>query len=175
MISPVPVGEFLRPPPHSVVSRFVAAQILVLMLHETEVEGVTIMIEENTDWLDNAFIVYFFMPYFGDERKMYGADLPTKTLLNAVGDLCQTRYLVSGYFCRCLVPSLAGINVENVEAQAQALVRLDFVAGRYSLKAHTMSTTGRPPLARTGRCLLCNPRQFLHAPIVESDVCVGAD
>lgn len=73
---------------------FVTAQILVLLLHESEVEDVRYIIKEDTRWLDDAYIVYFFAPTFGVDGIVNDGDLPTKALLNAVGDLCQTRCLV---------------------------------------------------------------------------------
>lgn len=59
--------------------------------HEKEGVQELIRSEEEFGVLDNAYIVYFSAPYsLGEE--VDGGDLPTKALLNAVGDLCQTRY-----------------------------------------------------------------------------------
>lgn len=64
------------------------------MLHEQEVEDVKIIIEENVRWLDNAHIVHFSTGDSSTQEIKVDVDVPTKALLNAVGDLCQTRYHV---------------------------------------------------------------------------------
>ncbi|CAN0276732.1 unnamed protein product [Pylaiella littoralis] len=70
-------------------------KILVLMLHEQEVEDVKIIIEENVRWLDNAHIVHFSTGDSSTQEIKVDVDVPTKALLNAVGDLCQTRHLLA--------------------------------------------------------------------------------
>ncbi|CAM9986485.1 unnamed protein product, partial [Scytosiphon promiscuus] len=74
-------------------------KVFVLMLRDTlqEKEDVQELIrsEEELGVLDNAYIVYFFSPYSAGAEVNDG-DLPTKALLNAVGDLCQTsRHLLT--------------------------------------------------------------------------------
>lgn len=70
-------------------------QVFVLMLRDSqqEMEYVQELIrsEEELGVLDNAYIVYLFSPNSVGEE-VNGGNLPTKALLNAVGDLCQTRY-----------------------------------------------------------------------------------
>lgn len=76
---------------------FDTAQVLVLMLRESQREAVVTLIESEVrnEGLDNVFIVYFSAPNKEDEvEEVNGGDLPTKALLNAVGDLCQTRYQI---------------------------------------------------------------------------------
>lgn len=63
------------------------------MLRDSEREDVELTIQAE-ERLDNAYIVYFFAPNSGTEGIVNDGDLPTKALLNAVADLCQTRYLV---------------------------------------------------------------------------------
>ncbi|CAM9865198.1 unnamed protein product [Ectocarpus sp. 12 AP-2014] len=72
-------------------------KIIVLMLNNPQRErGVVldlIRAEEKVGGLDNAYIVFFFSPSSGGQE-VNGGHLPTKALLNAVGDLCQTRHLL---------------------------------------------------------------------------------
>lgn len=79
---------------------FDADQVLVLMLRESQREAVAtaIQFEVHNEGLDNALIMYFFAPNLeGEDKEVNGGDLPTKTLLNAVGDLCQTRFVLRMY------------------------------------------------------------------------------
>lgn len=89
------------PPLSSVALHFATSQIIVLMLNNPQRErGVVldlIRAEEKVGGLDNAYIVFFFSPSSGGQE-VNGGHLPTKALLNAVGDLCQTRlvYIPNG-------------------------------------------------------------------------------
>ncbi|CAM9346895.1 unnamed protein product, partial [Hapterophycus canaliculatus] len=73
-------------------------KVFVLMLSDSQQErdGVQerIRSEEERGVLDNAYIVYFVSPNSVGEEGNRG-DLPTKALLNTVGDLCQTRHLLT--------------------------------------------------------------------------------
>lgn len=80
--------------PSHVPIAFDAAQVLVLLLCESQREAVATAIqsEVQNEGLDNALIMYFFVPNMeGEGEEVNRGDLPTKALLNAVGDLCQTR------------------------------------------------------------------------------------
>lgn len=98
MFCPVPAVVFLEPSsPHFRLRPFspTPLQILVLMLRESQREAVAtaIQFEVQNERLDNALIMFFFVPKMGGEdEEVNGGDLPSKALLNAVGDLCQTRY-----------------------------------------------------------------------------------
>lgn len=68
------------------------------MLLESQREAVAnaIQSEVQNEGLDNALIMHFFVPGPEDEdEEVNGGDLPTKALLNAVSDLCQTRCVAS--------------------------------------------------------------------------------
>ena len=68
-------------------------QVLVLMLRESQQEeaAAAIRAEDEIEGLDNAYIVSFIVPDIEDAEEGNGDILPTKALLNAVSDLCQTR------------------------------------------------------------------------------------
>ncbi len=70
-----------------------ACQVLVLMLQDSQWEeaAAAVRAEEESAGLDNAYIVSFIAPSMGEGGEINGGELPTKALLNAVSDLCQTR------------------------------------------------------------------------------------
>lgn len=86
--------EPLLPHFHRTPLCFDTAQVLVLMLRESQREDVATAIqsEVQNEGLDNALIMYFFASNMeGEDDVVNEGDLPTKALLNAVVDLCQTR------------------------------------------------------------------------------------
>lgn len=107
LIFPVPavvLHEPSSPHAHRTPLGFDTAQVLVLMLLESQREAVAnaIQSEVQNERLDNALIVYFFVPRTEDENEeVNGGDLPTKALLNAVSDLCQTRCVPHGGSLPC--------------------------------------------------------------------------
>jgi len=56
----------------------------------SRVHAAAVRAEEKREGLDNAYIVSFIAPSM-EEGEINGGELPTKALLNAVSDLCQTR------------------------------------------------------------------------------------
>lgn len=70
------------------------SQILVLLLRESQREEVKLLLRAEGDregqTLQNAYFVAFVMPDTGS-AEVNGIEMPRKTLLNALGDLCQTR------------------------------------------------------------------------------------
>lgn len=73
---------------------FACDQVIVLLMRDSEIERAedTIRAEKQQmgGGLDGALIVTFMLSSVGNEEVL-GREVPRKTLLNAVGDLCQTR------------------------------------------------------------------------------------
>lgn len=73
----------------------VAAQIIVLLLGQLELDSVQTMLGvearvEGSRGLENARVVAFTVPN-DIMAELVHQEMPRKTLLNALGDLCQTR------------------------------------------------------------------------------------
>lgn len=71
-----------------------APQVVILMLRRSDVEVVDAVVTaeamRDSGSLENAYVAAFVEPDLGSEQ-VTGSEFPRKALLNAVGDLCQTR------------------------------------------------------------------------------------
>lgn len=117
--------------------------MLVLMLHNSQWEeaAAAVRAEEKREGLDNAYIVSFIAPSVEEGEEINGGELPTKALLNAVSDLCQTRYVTD---CRNDGRLFILVNVKNNELKPFFLLSPSFLV-RFLFEVNPCTSMHSPP------------------------------